>query len=256
MKKKKNKLIIVGVVVIIFLCLGIFCLVNDSINKLNSKASSNDELGKSLYYKVTYGRFFDNYLTSNTKVTIDSFKNEEKFVYATQNLYADDYKEITTNTDGKKVYFVTKEAMSKALKKLFGDSVKYDEITSFKAFINVNQDLSGIATYQQTTNGYNVIINEINEETLKLKYFSTYEKMTETNKKVKVYEKIAYVKYDSKTEAMKVYKDFNHKHIIKTTDSKKPQSSNYYLKRGGCIVYTFSKDKEGNYYFISSEVIS
>ena len=276
-KNKRNKAIIIVVILSLIIGLTTFLVSNAIFNKKeplpepNNNLSLEDENVQILYEYVTYGTKGirnDKFVKNNT-VTMDSFTNEEKFYYALQFVQAEDFDYTgKLNNNNKKIYLITNKKIRKYMQLFFGPTIKYSNDIELKYpfSFRINKMNVGEMKYSIEQDGFETTFEsyepDINKDELQEDYVGELisAKTNEVNDII-LEEKLVYTTIKTnpnQTYTIEVYKDKN-KEILLDTKTVSGINNNYIdlssYDNTSTIKYTFSLNNS-TYYFKSSEIIT
>lgn len=226
-----------------------------------------------LYIYVTYGtrNTRNDKFIKESKVTIDSFTDEEKFYYALQFADADDFEFTGTyDEENHKIYTIPDTKVRKYMTRFFGNKVTYNkkETITYPFSFRINGQNVGIMKYSVENRGYDTIFNgyepDIEEEDgIKPYYTELTGAYKELDGTYTLEEKVIYTELEPKDEdtyTLSIYKDYDHKSLIerKTNLSKEDIEKTKidisdYKKKASTITYRFGLD--GNTLYFESSTI-
>lgn len=282
-KKKNNFSMIIVIIIAILFGLFVFFISNLLFGPKEAKTKSNDEKQKteisikdnqiiSLYNYVTYGVNDERYnlFIKNKKVTQESISNLDKFLYASQFITKDDFKDETTKEDKTKVYSLSTVRLKEAMENFFGSKVEYVSTSEVPITFNfeIEQKNTGTLAYDNKLGSYTIsFINKVNKNNnnfLKPYYTKLKSAFKDSSEDINIIENIIYVSYqknENSTYNYKVYSDYEHTIVIdaKENVSEKELQENKiniddYQNTASTITYKFKEDTSGNYYFYSSKI--
>ena len=131
-----------------------------------------------LYGYVTYGekKQRNDKFVKESKVTLDSFSDEEKFYYALQFADPDDFDfNGKTNEQGKKIYVITERKIRNYMQRFFGNKVTYSPVKELKYTFNflINSQNTGTLKYSEDEKSYNIVFDEYIDQWYAVKEKST-----------------------------------------------------------------------------------
>lgn len=226
-----------------------------------------------LYGYVTYGekKQRNDKFIKESKVTLDSFSDEEKFYYALQFADPDDFDfNGKTNEQGKKIYVITERKIRNYMQRFFGNKVTYSPVKELKYTFNflINSQNTGTLKYSEDEKSYNIVFDEYlddvkEKEGIQPYYAELFAAYKELNGTYTLEEKVIYpdlVKNEDNTYTLSIYKDYEHKLLIERKNNLSEEDikdyeikmSNYKTK-ASTITYKFGLN--GNtLYFESSSI--
>lgn len=226
-----------------------------------------------LYGYVTYGekKQRNDKFVKESKVTLDSFSDEEKFYYALQFADPDDFDfNGKTNEQGKKIYVITERKIRNYMQRFFGNKVTYSPVKELKYTFNflINSQNTGTLKYSEDEKSYNIVFDEYlddvkEKEGIQPYYAELFAAYKELNGTYTLEEKVIYpdlVKNEDNTYTLSIYKDYEHKLLIERKNNLSEKDikdyeikmSNYKTK-ASTITYKFGLN--GNtLYFESSSI--
>lgn len=226
-----------------------------------------------LYGYVTYGekKQRNDKFVKESKVTLDSFSDEEKFYYALQFADPDDFDfNGKTNEQGKKIYVITERKIRNYMQRFFGNKVTYSPVKELKYTFNflINSQNTGTLKYSEDEKSYNIVFDEYiddvkEKEGIQPYYAELFAAYKELNGTYTLEEKVIYpdlVKNEDNTYTLSIYKDYEHKLLIERKNNLSEEDikdyeikmSNYKTK-ASTITYKFGLN--GNtLYFESSSI--
>ena len=168
--KVKSKLpLIIIIVVSLIVGLLVFFLSNSLFGPKKPKESpvTRQQLNLKernvdiLYGYITYGpknQRNDKFI-KESKVTIDSFSDEEKFYFALQFADPDDFDfSGKTNEQGKKIYVITERKIRNYMQRFFGNKVTYSPVKEIKYTFSflINSQNTGTLKYSEDEKNYTI----------------------------------------------------------------------------------------------------
>ena len=226
-----------------------------------------------LYSYVTYGekKQRNDKFIKESKVTLDSFSDEEKFYFALQFADPDDFDfNGKTNEQGKKIYVITERKIRNYMQRFFGNKVTYSPIKELKYTFNflINSQNTGTLKYSEDDKTYSIVFDEYEDDVKEKEGIQPYyAELTGAYKELDgtytLEEKVIYpdlVKNEDNTYTLSIYKDYEHKLLIERKNNLSEDDikdyeikmSNYKTK-ASTITYKFGLN--GNtLYFESSSI--
>ena len=180
-----------------------------------------------LYNYVTYGTKNQRgeKFIKESKVTLDSFTEEEKYYYALQFVDPDDLDFTGKMTDKNlKIYKISENKIRNYMIRFFGNKVNYSKEETIKYPFNfiINGQNLGTITYSNDEKAYTIVFDgyeaDIEEKTgIKPYYAELSEAYKELDGTYTLEEKIIYtdlIKNEDNTYTLSIYKDYDHKLLI------------------------------------------
>lgn len=269
-KSKKKTAIIMVVIISLIIGISTFVISSKLLKKpepviTDEVLSLTDENVKILYQYVTSTEEGIRYkkLLENESVTLDDFKNEDKFFYALQFSAYNDF-EFTgeLDKDKNKIYTISDKKIKEYMQRFFGPNVTYNNsypITHEFDF-SINKKNIGTLKYNKERNGYDTVFDKAstNKELKVEPFYTSLDKaIRKPDGKIVLKEKIIYtkVKEENTIQSIEIYKDpaksilidnktigINDKLTLEVSD----------MKNTGYIEYTFALNNN-IYYFESSK---
>ena len=264
-KQSNSKLPIIIVVVISLLCgLTVFLVSNAIFNKkepevplVDTPLELTDDNVKILYTYVTYGTndTRNDKFIKESRVTLDSFSNEERFYYALQFAQPEDFVAAgRVNENKQKVYIISNSTIKSYMQRFFGGQVTYSNTNTIKYPFNfrINGKNVGELTYSDTNDGYETVFTGLEEKEEKTNLVEPYytELASATKKADGSYELVENVIYtqiikENDKYTVYIYKDYNHTMLLET----KPNQTDEMLKENPIDISNY-KDKTSKITYI------
>ena len=228
---------------------------------------------KILYNYVTYsadgGPRYDIFV-KNSKVTLDTFTEEEKYYYALQYAQVEDFTYTGKNdANNNKIYAISNRKIAKYMEYFFGKGVSYSTNLTIKYpfSFSINNKNVGIMKFDETSASFNTIF--VADDTPKEEYIvepylgKLVEAYKEPDGGYRLVEKLVYVltkkQADGKYEVI-ISRDAAHESIIEssidqTEEDLKKIKIDKYIDKAATITYNFKiKEPSNILYFYSSEI--
>ncbi len=282
-KKKKNmsngmKMVIVIIVslvagVSVFLISNYFFGEKTEAPITSEVVSLTDSNVQEAYSYVTYGPQGERYkkFVEEAGVSLESFTNDEKFMYAFMFSTKDDF--ITTGNkdeNGLNIYSISNDTVNEYMQKFFGSTVTYDTNSEVKLVLDYSIDNSNMTTlkYDATSDSFLGTFTGVSEKSNNLisPYIAALAKATKkTDDTLELQERVVYtdlVKGTDNTYTLSIYKDFAKSSLLESVPNLTEESINQntvnitnYYDKASIINYKFKKGEDG-YYFVNSTITS
>ena len=209
----------------------------------------------------------------NSKVTLETFTNQEKFDCALQFAEPEDfefdgkYKENEITTIKQKIYVIPESKIRKYMVRFFGNKVTYKKDEEINHLFNfqINGNNYGTLKYSNKENGYETTFDRVNSPAIIKEIDDYYTELIDAYKELDgtytLEEKVIYPvaeRTDMDNYTLTIYKDYEHKKMIEKKsnvtkeDLKKIDVKNY-KSQAATITYKFALN--GNVlYFESSSI--
>lgn len=279
--KVQSKLPIILIIVLsLVVGLGVFFISNSLFGPKEKpkpverqKLSLNESNVEILYSYVTYGvkNTRGEKFIKESKTTLDSFTNEEKFYYALQFADVEDFEfSGKTNDKNQKIYIISNSKIRNYMTRFFGSKVTYttDDTITYPFSFRINGQNVGTLKYSKEDKGFATVFDgyepDISEASGIKKYYTelvaAYKELDGT---YTLEEKIVYtdlVKNDDNTYNLSIYKDYDHKSLLETKNNLSDEEiKNYkfdirnYKNKASTITYRFGLNLN-TLYFESSTI--
>lgn len=287
-KKSKSKLnfkFISIIVIAIFIGISIYFVSSMIFGKNGNnrfsrgiKLSLEDELVQELYSYVTYGINGERSIKyiKEKSVKLENFTNYEKFYYALMFATKEDFKDTGEEIFNRKTYVISNDLVKKYMKQYFGDEVSYNLDSSLSMSFDFEMDgfNTGVLNYDKDSGGYTItFVSKSSKDSNKViePYYVILDNASrESDGTIILKEKIIYISYINNKDAagkfldsydISIYKDYNKTMLIERKSgytkemlNAKPLSPTDYKNNSNTITYKFKKNRNGEYYFYSSEI--
>ena len=250
----------------------------------------NDEMIVYLYDNVTYSvngvrnpKFF-----SSGSVTADSFTNEEKIYFALRYAVESDFIDLSTSSTGDmaedettekvlKTYSISNDKIREYVFNFFGDKVSYSTSTPVNIKVNFSKDgfNAGILKYDATSDSWKVQFDSVSEGGPNMvinPYLYKIESAMREGKtnNIIIKEKVVFTAYKQYTDEAGnlvdkfdcgIYKDFAKTSVIEQKTGVVENQLTMlgienYKENASTVTYTFFKDENDEYHFLSSQISS
>ena len=279
-KQKKSKLPIIIVIIISILCgLIVFLISNALFGKkeikpkplVDTPLSLKEENVEILYQYVTYGtrNQRNDKFVRESKVTIDSFSNNEKFYYALQFAQMEDFVETgRVDENNHPIYSISASRIKDYMKRFFGSNVTYSTGSIITYPFSFKIDGQNVATMKLSNTGdefdvvFNGVENAIKNEDVVEPYYTELSKATKkADGSYELEEKVIYTKIEKDGERyiIYIYKDYERTMLIETKPNQtkemleeNPIDIDDYEEKASTITYKFKVDGTMLYFDSSS----
>ena len=247
----------------------------------------SDEMITYLYDNVTYevnGIRNDKFFKTGS-VTVDDFTNEEKFYYALRYATEADFIDMTVsstdsnnkNKESLKTYSISNDRIKEYMYNFFGDNVTYSVDSPVNIAVNFQKDgyNAGILNYDSSSDSFLVTFDSVSKSGKEMPinpYLYEIESAVRKGEdnKIVIKEKVAFTKCTQYTNEAKenidkydcsIYSDFAMSNLLDSkngvTESELTGISlENYKDSAATVTYTFFKDSNDEYHFLSSEISS
>lgn len=294
-EKKESKKVYVIVILLLLLVVAVMGtiivydkIVNKNLEEKNTSEVKNDENNKTeelslsdntvnnLYNYFTKGIStikgatsisFKSYIYENKKTDINNISDDAKFYYAWHLLKESDV--IINNTNNNQTFTISYKTYDKAIKKIFGENVKYSvdkkyEFSSSNSNLLKNDEIT--ISYDEKTNLYVGTYLLAGGVTIISPIYYELVSATKTDKEIILKEKFLFtdLEYNEDKRIIKfmLYSDWNKTNLVYSSDfismdefaTKRDNIMKNYANLANTINYHFELGNDNEYYFSYTQI--